>query len=70
MHRNWKFWLVIAIGVTVCALLVTKPPAKEAGIVVFMALMGQWVVYIFADFGWWLFKALRWLVGLIVHPVA
>ena len=30
--------------------------------------MGLWVVYTFADFGWWLFRAASWLVGLIVRP--
>ena len=41
MHMCWKFWPVIAIGITVCALLVDKPPPEEAGIVV--ATLRSWL---------------------------
>ena len=64
------FWIVVVIGVVIGALLVAKPPPEEAGIVVFTTLIGLWVLYIFVDFGWWLFKAARWLVGLIVRLIA
>jgi hypothetical protein len=49
------------------AIIVAKPPPEEVGIVVFTTLIGLWTLYIFVDSGWWLFKAARWLLGLIVR---
>jgi hypothetical protein len=61
------FWLVAVIGVVIGAIIAAKPPPEEVGIVVFTTLIGLWALYIFVDFGWWLFKAARWLLGLIVR---
>jgi hypothetical protein len=64
-----SYGLIIVIGVTVCAVLVVRPPHEEVGMVVFTTLIGLWVLYVFVDLAWWLFRAARWLVGLIVRPI-